>query len=83
MAEVARPGMGQDEKDRIGQAEMTRRRVEAGEQLGDDQLDVLTKDELAAQARRRGVDVRAGATKNEILRALRGTAAERPQAEEA
>ncbi len=44
MAEVARPGMGQDEKDRIGQAEMTRRRVEAGEQLGDDQLDVLTKD---------------------------------------
>ncbi len=74
MAEVARPGTGQDEKDRIGQAEMTRRRIEAGEQVPDDQLDGLGKDELAAQARLRGVDVKAGASAAAILRALRGQA---------
>jgi hypothetical protein len=75
MAEVARPGMSQDEKDRIGQAEMTRRRIEAGEQVPDDQLDTLTKDELADQARLRGVEVKAGANQTAILHALRGSAA--------
>jgi hypothetical protein len=75
MAEVAHPGMGQDEKDRIGQADMTRRRLEAGEQLPDDQLSNLTKDELAGLARRRGIDVKPGASKPEILNALRGVAA--------
>lgn len=76
MAEVARPGMGQDDKDRAGQAEMTRRRIEAGELLPDDQLDSLSKEDLAKQAALRGVDVEPGATKPEIRRALRGGTSE-------
>jgi hypothetical protein len=69
---MARKPMGQDEKDKIGQAEMTRRRLEAGERLPDDQLDGLSRDELAAQAGLRGVEVKANATSKDIISALRG-----------
>jgi len=66
MAEVAHPGMGQDEKDRIGQAEMIRRRVEAGE------FDAVDKDALVVEAGRRGVTIKAGASKADLVRALHG-----------
>ncbi len=72
MAEVAHPGMGQDAKDRIGQAEMLQRRLDAGERLADDQLDGLSRDQLAEQARLRGVDVKANATVKDIIGVLRG-----------
>jgi hypothetical protein len=83
MAEVAHPGMGQDEKDRIGQAEMDERRAaevadaagptpEAGSgQFPDDQLEGLTRDQLVAEAAGRGIDVRSGVTKPQIIEVLR------------
>jgi hypothetical protein len=70
---MASKPMGQDEKDRIGQAEMNARRLEAGE------FDALDKDTLRAEAGRRGVHVKAGATEQDIISALRGAAAEPAQ----
>ncbi len=67
---MARKPMGQDEKDRIGQAEMTARRIEAGE------LDALDNAELKAEADRQGVKVKTGATKQDIIDALRGQGGE-------
>jgi hypothetical protein len=71
--------MGQDEKDRIGQAEMDARRAEeAGESPGhaagqfpDDQLESLTREQLVAEAASRGIDVRSGVTKPQIIEVLR------------
>jgi hypothetical protein len=73
--------MGQDEKDRIGQAEMDERRAEeAGEnqahthiagQVDDDDLGDLTREQLVAEAAARGIDVRSGVTKPQIIEVLR------------
>jgi hypothetical protein len=76
MADVPRPGMPQSEKDRLGaelraQAEREAR-LAGGETVPDEQLDQLTKDELLAEADLRGVQVKSGATKPEIVAALRG-----------
>jgi hypothetical protein len=65
MAEVAHPGMGQDEKDRIGQAEMDARRIDAGE------FDAVSKDALAAEVARRGINVKDSATKADLINALK------------
>jgi hypothetical protein len=70
--------MGQDEKDRIGQAEMDQRRAEeAGETaehtgpVADDQLEGLTREQLVAEAASRGIDIRSGVTKPQIIDVLR------------
>lgn len=77
---MGRKPMGQDEKDRIGQAEMDQRRAEErGEapvhdhntgSVADDQLDGLTREELVAEAAQRGIDVRSGVTKPQIIEVL-------------
>jgi hypothetical protein len=79
---VANKPMGQDEKDRIGQAEMDERRAaEAGEasasgpepgsgQFPDDQLEGLLREQLVAEATARGIDIRSGVTKPEIIKVL-------------
>lgn len=81
MANVPRPGMPQSEKDRLGQALHEQRlredRIARGElsdiqPIPDEALDSRTKPELLKEADRLGVDVRSGATKDEILAALRG-----------
>lgn len=79
---MGRKPLGQKEKDRIGQAEMdARRAAEARSRIPtpqsranwvhDDQLDGLDKPGLLAEANLRGVDVKASATKPEIIDALR------------
>jgi hypothetical protein len=84
MPEEPRPGMPQSEKDRLGaelraQAEREQRQADlaAGRITAtpDDQLDGLDKPSLLAEAEARGVEVRASATKPEILTALRSEAA--------
>ncbi len=79
---MAKKPMGQDEKDRIGQAEMDERRAaEAAEAVGtepeagsgqfpDDQLEGLTRDQLVAEAASRGIDIRSGVTKPQIIEVL-------------
>jgi hypothetical protein len=77
---MARKPMGQDEKDRIGQAEMDgRRAAESGETEGvepgagpvpDDQLEGLTREQLVGEAASRGIDVRSGVTKPQIIEVL-------------
>jgi hypothetical protein len=79
MAGEPRPGMPQSEKDRLGAearaaAERDARRAR-GETVADADLEDLTKEGLLAEAEFRGVEVRASATKPEILAALRGEAA--------
>jgi hypothetical protein len=78
-SDMAKKPMGQDEKDRIGQAEMDARRAEergeASEGLvddvPDDELDDLTRDRLVAVAATRGIDIRSGVTKPQIIEVLR------------
>lgn len=90
---MARKPMGQDEKDRIGQAEMDERR--AAENRGrtpsgpsrvnwvaDDQLEGLDKAGLVAEAQLRNVVVKASATRQDIIDALRGGAAQPAQKEQ-
>ena len=79
---MARKPMGQDEKDRIGQAEMDERRaVEAAERgetprglgagVADEDLDGLDRPGLVAEAARRGIDIRSNVTKPQIVEVLR------------
>lgn len=72
MAEQApRPGMGQDEKDRLGLAQL--RAAERGGWTPDWQLDDLTAAELADEASRRRVPVSASEakSKDKLLKAVR------------
>jgi hypothetical protein len=81
---MAKKPMGQDEKDRIGQAEMDARRAEergeASESLADEHntglvadedLDGLDRPGLVEEAARRGIDIRSGVTKPQIIDVLR------------
>jgi hypothetical protein len=88
MPDEPRPGMPQEEKDRLGAelraAQQREERLARSEVVADDQLERLTKDHLLEEADRRGVLgvlVRASDTKPQILAALRGQASE--QAEQA
>lgn len=82
MPESPRPGMGQDEKDRLGQAlhdahqDELRRDAETRKDdwLPDDKLDGLTRAELVEEANRRGLHPGRIAAKDDLLALLRGPA---------
>lgn len=88
MPDHPRPGMGQDEKDRLGQQAHELRQAELrklGEErrdswLPDDKLDGCTQSQLVEEADRRGLAVGRRAPKEVLLELLRGP--EQPPAEE-
>jgi hypothetical protein len=86
MPEQPRPGIPQSEKDRLGaalrEAEARTAAAASTQPHADDGLDGLTKNQLAVEAARQGVAVKADATKQDIISALRGQAAEPAAPEE-
>lgn len=80
--------IGQDEKDKLGAEQHARQRAAEDRNYraqtrhtwtGDDLLDGLDKDALVAEADLRRVEVKVGATKEQIVKALRAASAELDQ----
>lgn len=84
MAKQARPGMGQEEKDKLGaETHAARQRADAldrqaaarGTWTPDDDLDDKTAEELQAEAELRELPVPKSASRDELLKRLRGLSA--------